>query len=249
MVLQGIDKMKDSLKVALEEQWIVEQQKREQISALAHDVKTPITIVKGNVELLKETDMTEEQKSYCNYIEESSGRMEKYIQSLLFITRNEVQNESRHESIYIIEMLNSLKRQVEALCKTKNINMIWRMNIQNELYIKGYKDEFESALMNIISNAVDYTPQDSSVKINNILDKSQLIIQIIDQGKGFSEKMLKHGKEQLAMEDESRTKNGNHGLGLYIADNIIKKYNGELTLNNDVDGGGVVIVKIPIEQM
>jgi len=60
VVLQGINKMKDSLKNSLQEQWLVEQQKREQISALAHDVKTPLTIVKGNVELLKETHMTDQ---------------------------------------------------------------------------------------------------------------------------------------------------------------------------------------------
>lgn len=81
-VLQGIDNMKDSLKIALEKQWSVEQQKREQISALAHDIKTPLTIVKGNVRLLNETDMAEEQKSYCNYIEESSMQMERYLPSI-----------------------------------------------------------------------------------------------------------------------------------------------------------------------
>ena len=73
-----------------------------------------------------------------------------------------------------------------------------------------------------------------------------MIIQVIDQGEGFSEKMLKYGKEQLSMGNESRTKNGHHGLGLYIADTIIKKHNGELILSNSVNGGGKVIVKIPL---
>ncbi|MFJ7407020.1 MULTISPECIES: histidine kinase dimerization/phospho-acceptor domain-containing protein [unclassified Lysinibacillus] len=48
--LNGIDKMRNSLKIALEEQWLLEKQKREQVSALAHDIKTPLTIVKGNAE-------------------------------------------------------------------------------------------------------------------------------------------------------------------------------------------------------
>ena len=50
--------------------------------------------------------------------------------------------------------------------------------------------------------------------------------------------MLKYGKEQFFMGNESRTKSGHHGLGLYITNNIIIKYNGELILSNDKDGGG-----------
>ncbi|WP_326831026.1 ATP-binding protein [Anaerosalibacter bizertensis] len=72
------------------------------------------------------------------------------------------------------------------------------------------------------------------------------MIEIIDQGEGFSKKMLKDGKNQLLMGKESRKRNGHHGLGLYIADTIIKKHNGELILSNSVNGGGKVIVKIPL---
>lgn len=246
IVLRGIDKMKSSLKTALKEQWIIEQQKREQISALAHDIKTPLTIVKGNIELLKETKITEEQKNYCKYIEESSRRMEKYIQSLLFIAKNDRQINSSDEVINIKKLLNCIKRQGEALCKAKNIHMVWKIIIEKDLLIKGNKAKLERALMNIISNAVDFSPKTSTVNINSFINKGKLIIQIIDQGQGFSERMLKHGTEQFAMEDKSRTKDAQHGLGLYIADNIIKKYNGNIILDNDANGGGFVTVAIPI---
>lgn len=246
MVLQGIDKMKGSLKTALEEQWVIEKQRQEQISALAHDVKTPLTVVKGNVGLLAETDMTEEQKVYCHYIEESSGQMEKYIQNLLAITKKESARENSNEIIQIIKILNLVKEQGMALGKTKNIDIISQMNIEEDLYIKGYENELDRALMNIIANAVDFSPDYSTITINSVVDNSQLIIRVIDEGEGFSEKMLKYGKEQLSMGNESRTKNGHYGLGLYIADTIIKKHNGELILSNSVNGGGKVIVKIPL---
>ncbi|WMM24142.1 HAMP domain-containing sensor histidine kinase [Tissierella sp. MB52-C2] len=246
MVLQGIDKMKNSLKIALEEQWAIEQQKRAQISALAHDVKTPLTIVKGNVGLLMETDITEEQKSYCNYIEESSEQMEEYIQSLLAIARNQTENSTQNENIYVVKMLKHLRNQGNALGKTKNIKIIWKIEIEEDLYIKGYKNELERGIMNIIANAADFSPNNSTVKINCFIDNYHLIIEVIDEGKGFSPKMLRHGKEQLIMGDESRTKNGHHGLGLYIANTIIKKYYGDIVLSNDVNGGGLVTIKIPL---
>lgn len=248
IVLKGINKMKDSLKASLKEQWIVEKQKREQMSALAHDVKTPLTIIKGNIELLKETDITEEQENYCQYIEDSSKRMDKYIERLLLVARDELGIKILDEKVYLKELLSSIKNQTESLARTKNIDVIWKTNIEKGLYIKGYREDLERALMNIISNAVDFSSNNSTVKIINTMDKDQLIIQIIDQGKGFSEKILKHGKEKFAMSDESRERNEHHGLGLYIADNIIRKYNGEIILSNNVDKGGIVIIKIPIEK-
>lgn len=246
IVLQGIDKMKNSLKIALEKQWLLEKQKREQISALAHDVKTPLTIVKGNVGLLKETEMTEEQKSYCDYIGESSMRIETYLQNLQAITKEEIDNSKSNEIVYIKTLITSLKKQGEALAKIKDINIIWSIDVEEDLYIRGDQYELERAFMNIITNAVEFSPNNSIITINGSIDHSRLIIQVIDQGEGFSNRMLKYGKEQFFMGNESRTKSGHHGLGLYIANTIITKYSGELFLSNDKYGGGLVKVKVPI---
>ncbi|WP_456297908.1 sensor histidine kinase [Bacillus xiapuensis] len=248
MVLKGIDKMKNSLKIAIEEQWLLEKQKREQVSALAHDIKTPLTIVKGNAELLKETELTKEQKNYCNYIKESSEQMDEYIQKLLTFTKNEIDKEHPNDNIKVIKVLNSLERQSGALSKTKKINTAWKVDIEENLYIKGDENEFERAIMNIIKNAFDFSPKGSTIAIYSVADNYELTIQVIDQGNGFSKKTLKYGKEQFFMENESRTKTGHHGLGLYIANTIITKCNGELTLSNDENGGGAVTVKVPIFQ-
>lgn len=245
-VLQGIGKMKNSLKRSLEQQWALEQQKREQISALAHDIKTPLTIVKGNAGLLMETNMTEEQRSYCKYIEESSRRMEEYVESLLNITKKEVDNGKLREGFSICEMVNSLKNQGQALGIIKDIKFILNIDLEKDLYIRGDKEEVERAVMNIISNAVDFSPNNSSVTLNIFKEDKDLIIQVKDQGKGFSKRMLKYGKEKFSMDDESRTRPGHHGLGLYIANTITTKYNGDLILSNGLDGGGLVTIKLRI---
>lgn len=248
MVLKGIDKMRNSLKIALEEQWLLEKQKREQVSALAHDIKTPLTIVKGNAELLKETELTNEQKNYCNYIGESSEQMDEYIQKLLTFTKKEIDNEYPNENIKVIQVLSSLKRQSEALSKTKKISVLWQINVKGNLYLKGFESEFERAIMNIVKNAFDFSPEASTITIYGVADNDELCINIIDQGNGFSKKTLRYGKEQFFMANESRTKTGHHGLGLFIANTIITKYNGELILSNDENGGGAVTVKIPVFQ-
>lgn len=246
-VLQGINDMKNALRISLEKQWLVEKQRQEQISALAHDVKTPLTIVKGNIELMQETEMTEEQRAYCNYIYESSRQMDGYIQALLAVSKKEAVNETS-ESFKALDFLNVLKEQAKALSSTKNIELLWETNIPEEAFLTGNENELIRALMNIVSNAVDFSPEDSSITFKSEAYYTQLYITIKDSGKGFSDKMLKYGKQQLSMGEESRTQKGHHGMGLYIADIIIKKHYGELILDNSTAGSGMVTVILLLQQ-
>ncbi|MTV64584.1 histidine kinase dimerization/phospho-acceptor domain-containing protein, partial [Streptococcus pneumoniae] len=77
-VLNSLDIMKKALSDSLRENWIKEENKRSQISALMHDLKTPVSIVQGNAELLKVTDLTDEQKDYVEYIIKNSTRISDY---------------------------------------------------------------------------------------------------------------------------------------------------------------------------
>lgn len=74
--------MKDNLKMSLEKQWHAEQLQREQISALAHDLKTPLTVIQGNIDLINETELDDEQRLYADYITESSSQISIYIKTL-----------------------------------------------------------------------------------------------------------------------------------------------------------------------
>ncbi|MFJ7407019.1 MULTISPECIES: ATP-binding protein [unclassified Lysinibacillus] len=174
--------------------------------------------------------------------------MDEYIQKLLTFTKKEIDKEYPNENIKVIQVLSSLKRQSEALSKTKKIKVLWQINVEGNLYLKGFESEFERALMNIVKNAFDFSPEASTITIYGVADNYELSIKIVDQGNGFSKKTLRYGKEQFFMENESRTKTGHHGLGLFIANTIITKYDGELILSNDENGDGAVTVKIPVFQ-
>ncbi|MDE6980519.1 MAG: sensor histidine kinase, partial [Lachnospiraceae bacterium] len=81
--LLSINEMRLALKDSLERQWQTEQDKNRQMSALAHDIKTPLTVVRGNAELLSETDLTEEQKNYMEYVISSASQIQNYVQTLI----------------------------------------------------------------------------------------------------------------------------------------------------------------------
>lgn len=82
-VLGSLDRMKDALQTSLEKQWELERSRREQISALAHDIKTPLTIIRGNAELLQEIVETEPQREYSGYIRRSAADIEAFVQEVI----------------------------------------------------------------------------------------------------------------------------------------------------------------------
>ena len=80
--------MRTALKDSLERQWKTEQEKNRQMAALAHDIKTPLTVVRGNAELLSEKALAAEQKNYVGYIINSALQMQDYVQTLIEATKS-----------------------------------------------------------------------------------------------------------------------------------------------------------------
>ncbi|MGQ3478703.1 sensor histidine kinase [Paenibacillus sp. TY11] len=245
-VLHSMDKMKETLKTSLQKQWNLERARREQISALAHDVKTPLTIVRGNVELLSETDQSEEQKNYTNYIVESTKQMEQYIKTLIEITKAETAATLRAETIDTDFFLTKVKDQVLALAAVKKISVAFAVyNLPDTLYADPVL--LERAIMNVISNAVDQAPEYSEIRLVVGTVEDRIRFSVIDEGPGFSPEALKQAVEQFYMGDSSRRLNGHYGMGLYITQSIVNLHGGALHIANSTEtGGGQVSIEIPI---
>lgn len=148
--------MKDNLKISLERQWKTEQTQKEQIAALAHDLKTPLTVIQGNADLLTETNLDDEQRLYAGYVVESSGQMQSYIQTLIDISRAAVGYQLHIESIDLPAFMQHLFGYMESLCRTKEIRL--QMNtVSLPQMLKFDRVLIERAIMNVISNGLDYS--------------------------------------------------------------------------------------------
>lgn len=246
-VLNAMDDMRIALKESLENQWRIEQMKNDQMSALAHDLKTPLTLVRGNAELLDDTLLTEEQKEYTGCIMESALQMQDYVRMMIEITRSSATMSVNKRQTDIGEFCGELKKQASALCSIRHICLQWnyavsakRMNVEPMLFAR--------ALMNVFANAVEHTPDGGTILFEGSEDKEYITFTISDMGKGFTERALCHAKEQFYMDDDSRGAAGSHyGMGLYIVDMVVKQHNGLLILENvSAQGGAKVTVKIPL---
>ena len=244
-VLCSFEDMKNNLKTSLEKQWSAEQLQREQIAALAHDLKTPLTVIQGNIDLMSETNLDDEQRLYAGYITESSEQIGFYIKTLIDISRTISGYQLCLEEIDIVDYMKRIEAQANSLCLTHNICLC--METETNLgTFKADKLLLERAIMNVINNALDYSPPKGTVSVIVQSTDDFLQISVTDEGNGFTPEALYHAQEQFYMGEKSRTSNMHFGMGLYITSKIIKQHNGQLVLkNSDKTGGAQVIIKIP----
>jgi len=245
-VLNSLDKMKIALSDSLIENWIQEENKRSQISALTHDLKTPISIVKGNAELLKETSLSEEQKTYVDFIVKNSNRISDYSIALMDMNKSNQINNFEPQKVQVTTVVKKIKELAKEITSVNKLMLSETINFEDRILMIDIK-LFERVIQNILSNAVQYAPERSVIELTLITTNSKLEISISDQGKGFSEEDLEHGMEQFYRGDKSRHSSINYGLGLYTSAQIIALHNGKIFLKNNLgEAGAVVMVELPL---
>lgn len=245
--LQSLDSMKAELKHSLETQWKMEQTRKTQISALAHDLKTPLTVIRGNAEMLNDTEQTTEQKECTLYIQKNADQMEQYIQMLIDLSKVENGCPLKLESTATRAFLDGLYTQINALASMKQIRVeTEEMNLPASLCMDAF--QMFRAIINVASNAIDYSPERSTISFSISNDGQMISFQIVDAGKGFSSADLRNATNQFYQGDISRSSKSHYGMGLFIADSIVKQHGGILALKNvSSKAGGMVIIKIPIQ--
>ena len=238
--LSSIDEMRNALKASLERQWKTEQEKNRQMSALAHDIKTPLTVIRGNAELLSEMEMTEEQKKYMDYIASSALQIQTYVQTLIEVTKSVDGYQYRFEKIRTEDILGDIKKQTLGLSEVFNLKINWKEHYISETVSIVY-DQVVRAVMNIIKNAAEHTPKDGTINIDINEKRGMLIFTVEDTGRGFTKEALLHGTEQFFMDDTSRSGGVHYGIGLFSAKTIAGKHGGKILLTNSKKTGGAKV--------
>ena len=237
--------MKQALRISLAEQWQADKIRQDQISALAHDLKTPLTIIRGNTELLYDTALADDQKECADYIEGSVIQMQDYVETLIDMTKAKENFPFCRQNIKLSSLLQEIHTQTKGLCVVKNVRLEWRENFNQE-YIFADREQLIRSFINILSNAVEHTPAGGIVSFDVQEKDNAILFSITDTGNGFSPEALKRATEQFYMDDQSRNAKSHYGIGLYVANSIITQHRGQLLLSNSEKGGGAqVTVRIP----
>lgn len=240
--LVALDDMRYALKTSLQKQWETEQEKNRQMSALAHDIKTPLTVVRGNSELLLETELTDEQKNYADYISGSVLQIQNYVQTLIEVTKSQEGIEQTPVNVKVVDVLADIKRQTMGLSEVYQLQINWREDLENgEAVISAVYDHVVRAVMNIVRNASEHTPKGGVINITVTYSGEELIFTVEDSGSGFTPEALAHGTEQFFMDDSSRTGSSHYGIGLFFAKKVAKEHGGKIILANSKETGGAKV--------
>ena len=238
--LSSMDDMRYALKTSLQKQWETEQEKNRQMSALAHDIKTPLTVVRGNSELLLETELTDEQKNYADYISGSALQIQNYVQTLIEVTRSQEGVKQTPVKVQVSELLSDINKQTMGLSEVYHLKVNWNANV-DEAEIHIVYDQVVRAVMNVIRNAAEHTPENGEIKITASKDVSDMVFTVEDSGSGFTPEALAHGTEQFFMDDTSRTGGSHYGIGLFFAKKVAEEHGGTIALSNSKEMGGAKV--------
>lgn len=246
-VLNAIEKMKIALSRSLRENWSEEAKRKNQISSLAHDLKTPVAIIQGNAELLKETNLTEEQKTYVDSMTKNSMRISAYAHALMQVNQSSLTEEldiKRVRTSAVAEKIADLAREMASAHGRSLEESVYVGNG----YVAADLKQLERGVQNLLMNAVQYTPEASAVELLITNRKNFLEITVGDRGPGFSDEDLIRASEPFYRGDKSRHGSTNYGLGLYTAKTVAELHHGRLRLTNRPSGkGAIVTLLLPLE--
>lgn len=235
-VLGAMDEMRASLKDSLEAQWRSEQAQREQIAALAHDLKTPLTVVRGNVDLLLEGELTDDQRPCAADAAEGARQMGTYLAALIDATLGDASAFAPVERP-LRPLLARLRAQAEALAACGGVQVAWSEGAGLPGALRMDEALVERAVMNVVANAVEHAPADSTVEVRVRADGAAdaggaLAVSVADAGPGFSPEALARGCERFYQGDPARAARGHRGLGLHVAAEAAARHGGSVELAN-----------------
>lgn len=239
-ISRSLDQLKESLSSSLQSQWNLERSKRAQYRALAHDIKTPLTIIRGNAELIEEGALSREDKTHLTYIIESTEVIEKYLHVLLDISPSKDESAVKKETFLLAPFLEEVESLGQMLTQVRGQELIVEgENLPTDFY--GDRKLLYRALSNLLDNACEHSPDGSQIQLKVLPNPdSGLTFTLDDQGPGFSPEALKYATDQFYTGELYRS--GKHyGYGLPIVKQIAEIHSGKIILSNKVKRPGALV--------
>lgn len=237
----------------------MQQQKKRQLAALAHDIKTPLTIVRGNAELLAETELDAEQTSYNQFVLKNAEQIQSYVTKMIEMTKEDIADEDSADSLTVSfrQFLDDLCENTKSLGHKKDLSVSFTSETLPE-YLPFPEAIIKRILNNLLDNAIYYSPSHGTVTLHTCIITHEIstpgnssacrILQftVSDEGCGFSAEALRLGTEEFYRDDTSRSDSSHFGMGLTIVKQLVDGMGGTLSLGNRPEGGGFVTVELPV---
>lgn len=224
---------------------VYKQAKKDFVSNVSHELKTPIAVLKGVIETIETEDDIENIHSFIKMAKKRVEQMNVLVDDLLIIAKLESKEEKiTKEEINLYQMVESIFSDMKIIAEEKNVKLINNTQKQTKFYVDEKK--FQILLKNLIENAIKYNRQNGEVELSSREDDKYSYLSVRDTGIGIPKESLPLIFERFYRVDKSRSRNiGGTGLGLSIVKHIAESHNGKIYVNSEIDKGSTFTVKIP----
>jgi heavy metal sensor kinase len=215
----------------------------------SHELRTPLAIVQAESTLsLRKKRTLDDYRKSLELISQEAGHMSAIVGKLLHLARIDAgKDQVKFERINLKELLTDLSSDIEVLAREKGIE--FKLAPLEDLTVEGDKLKLEQLFMNLLENAIKYTPSGGSISASIVRGDKTAVIAIKDTGIGISKEHIPHLFERFYRVDKARSRaEGGAGLGLAICKHIAEVHHGKIEVESQVDKGSTFSVFIPISE-
>lgn len=241
---QKINHMQQQIEGMLEKERRQKEALAFKVSAASHDLKTPLTVIQGNSELLSQSAIEGKYLPYIQDIHIASSRMIEYINRLLLYSKTFYENENEWKEYFLQDVIESIDQEIHYLLKDKSIvTFQYDEQIDKNTIVYLHLNYVLRAVMNMMQNALEYSQADKkSIIVDLQYTHQQLEISVWNNGADLTDETLKNADSLFYRKDKNRNLNDAHfGIGLAFVKRVSELHSGTLELKNENDGVKVTI--------
>ena len=229
----------------------LETMRRDFVANVSHELKTPLSVIKAYAETLKMGAINDQVRNleFVEQIESQAALLERQIQDLLQLAR--IESGQANLEITVLDLNNLCRechQQLQAIAEKREIDFQTDL-VDQPLTVIGDAEAFRAILKNLISNAIQYTPQGTvtlRTRFEEDSQKDKVIVEVIDTGIGISQEQLARIFERFYRADQARSRDmGGTGLGLAIVKHLTTSLGGEVSVESKIGKGSVFRVEFP----
>ncbi len=227
----------------------IEYLRKDFVSSVSHEFKTPIASIRGGVKLLTSTPFSElsqeKFQKYTSLISREASRMDSLSSNLLRLSSLENQSEVTNSTQFSLdEQIRQVILLMENQWSAKRINLDIQLD---KVELRGDQELIQQVWVNLLSNAIKFTDPDGNISIKLREQKGYAMVEIADDGIGMTQETQKRIFEKFYQEDRSRSREGN-GLGMSIVKRILDLQKGTITYRSAPKEGTICRVQLPLEE-
>lgn len=226
----------------------LETTRKDFVANVSHELRTPLTVLSGFLETLRdmpaESLSAEQRERYQTLMLEQAQRMEAIVADLLTLSTLESSPHADGEPVGMATIIHTALRQARILSKGQHVFV---ENIAEDLSIIGIKTELASAVSNLLTNAIRYTPKDGTITVSwYITEDGHACYSVQDTGIGIAAHDIPRLTERFYRVDRGRSRaTGGTGLGLAITKHVAMRHNAELTIHSRIGAGSLFSLIFP----